>query len=72
MDGTIYINRVFENGAVELLNRDNQPFKVNGQRIKHYFEGEMITKGADKLFLHNAGDTVAETQRNTNPNNIIK
>ena len=66
------INRVFENGVVELLNRDNQPFKVNGQRIKHYFEGEMITEGVDKLFLHDARDIVAETQRSTNPNNIIK
>ena len=69
--GPFIINRVFENGAVELLNRDNQPFKVNGQRIKHYFEGEMITEGVDKLFLHDARDTVAETQGNTNSNNKI-
>src|SRR3954465_7926069 len=70
--GPFIINRVFENGAVELLNRDNQPFKVNGQRIKHYFEGERITEGVDKLFLQETRDTLAETQRDSNPNNIIK
>jgi len=55
-----------------LLNRDNQPFKVNGQRIKHYFEGERITEGVDKLFLQEGRDTEDETQRVSNPNNIIK
>src|SRR5436190_10615225 len=70
--GPFIINRVFSNGAVELLNRDNQSFKVNGQRLKHYFEGETITEGVEKLFLQDARDIVAETQRNTNPENIVK
>src|SRR5436189_5148570 len=70
--GPFIINRVFENGAVELLNRDNQPFKVNGQRLKHYFEGETIKEGIEKLFLQEGRDTEDETQRVSNSNNIIK
>src|SRR3954468_19787432 len=49
--GPFIINRVFPNGAVKLLNRDNQAFKLNGQRLKYYFEGETITEGVENLFL---------------------
>src|SRR4051812_36773548 len=70
--GPFIINRVFSNGAVELLDRDNKPFKFNGQRIKHYFEGETITEGVEKLFLQDASDKVTKTQRNTNSENQVK
>ena len=40
-DGPFVVNQVFPHGAVEILNpRDGSMFKVNGQRLKPYVEGD--------------------------------
>src|SRR5436190_11593743 len=62
--GPFIINRVFENGAIELLDRENKPFKVNGQRLKHDFEGKTITEGVEELFLQDARDKITGEQGN--------
>ena len=38
--GPFEIKQVFPFGTVELLGRDGQTFRVNGQRLKHYHGGE--------------------------------
>jgi len=48
--GPYFITRVFPHGAVELRNAKNELFKVNGQRLKHYIDGE-INEGAAVLYL---------------------
>ena len=38
--GPFTITQVFPHGAIELMDETlNQPFKVNGGRLKHYFGG---------------------------------
>src|SRR5436190_16990172 len=39
--GPYLITQVFPNAAVELKNKQNELFKVNGQRLKHYIDGEL-------------------------------
>ena len=40
--GPFRINQIFPFGAVELEEENTgRRFKVNGQRIKHYFEGDV-------------------------------
>ena len=41
--GPFEIKQVFPFGTVELLGRDGQTFRVNGQRLKHYHGGEERT-----------------------------
>jgi hypothetical protein len=38
--GPFIINQVFPHGAVELRDNENRLFKVNGQRLKPYIDGE--------------------------------
>ncbi|XP_019052105.1 PREDICTED: uncharacterized protein LOC109114229, partial [Nelumbo nucifera] len=38
--GPFVVAKVFSYGAIELHNDDGSTFKVNGQRLKHYIEGE--------------------------------
>ena len=38
--GPFKIKQVFLFGAVELLGQDGCTFRVDGQRLKHYYEGE--------------------------------
>ena len=35
--GPFEITKVFQSGAVEIKNKSNEIFTVNGQRLKHYF-----------------------------------
>ncbi|XP_021732994.1 uncharacterized protein LOC110699786 [Chenopodium quinoa] len=37
--GPFTIKRVFPYGAIEISNENGEPFKVNGQRLKPYFDG---------------------------------
>ncbi|XP_024027705.1 uncharacterized protein LOC112093457 [Morus notabilis] len=39
--GPFTVTKVFPFGAVEIQRGDEPAFKVNGQRLKHYFEGEV-------------------------------
>ena len=38
--GPFKVKQVFPFGAVELWDKNGQVFRVNGQRLKHYFSGE--------------------------------
>ncbi|XP_023756206.1 uncharacterized protein LOC111904710 [Lactuca sativa] len=38
-DGPFVVKQFFPHGAIELISRDETPFKVNGHRVKHYEEG---------------------------------
>ena len=37
--GPFIVRKAYPNGAVELEGQDGVRFTVNGQRVKHYFEG---------------------------------
>lgn len=39
--GPFLVHKVFPHGAIELKNPSNgDTFKVNGQRLKHYYKGQ--------------------------------
>nr|XP_021861069.1 uncharacterized protein LOC110800088 [Spinacia oleracea] len=40
--GPFNVIRVFPHGAIEILNDDSGSFKVNGNRLKHYYLGDSI------------------------------
>nr|GFB61645.1 reverse transcriptase domain-containing protein [Tanacetum cinerariifolium] len=42
--GPFTITQVFRYGTVELSQPDGPNFKVNGHRVKHYFEGDISSK----------------------------
>ena len=42
--GPFNVTKVFPYGALEIQQGDSSPFKVNGQRVKHYYGGEIETK----------------------------
>ncbi|XP_057990556.1 uncharacterized protein LOC131172941 [Hevea brasiliensis] len=44
------VMQVFPHGAVEIWSETLGAFKVNGQRLKPYFQGELIEKGANCAF----------------------
>src|SRR3954462_8948003 len=44
------ITQVFPHGAIELKNKKDEFFMVNGQRLKHYIDGE-INDGAVALYF---------------------
>ena len=48
--GPFKVIEVFSYGGVELEGTDGQQFKVNGQRVKPYMEGEPLVKTS--VFLH--------------------
>jgi transposase InsO family protein len=50
--GPFVINKVYPSGAVELIGESNNLFTVNGQRLKHYLEGE-THEGEEKFLLNN-------------------
>ena len=54
--GPYSVIEVFPNGAVTLSNSDNFQFKVNGHRLKHYFEGYSKSVDNEEFTLH-AQDT---------------
>ena len=37
--GLFLVTKTFPNGAVEIQEGNGHPFVVNGQRLKHYYEG---------------------------------
>ncbi|XP_073121729.1 uncharacterized protein [Henckelia pumila] len=46
--GLFVITNVFPHGAVEIQSFEiSKIFKVNGQRLKHYFEGVQANEGED-------------------------
>ncbi|XP_021773641.1 protein NYNRIN-like [Chenopodium quinoa] len=45
--GPFKINKVHPYGTIELENTRGEPFKVNGQRVKHYRVGDPIDEGVD-------------------------
>ncbi|GKF32460.1 hypothetical protein Tco_0102258, partial [Tanacetum coccineum] len=47
--GPFTINKVFPYGTVELSQPDGPKFKVNGHRVKHYFEGDFPPKEVQDL-----------------------
>ncbi|KAL5571659.1 hypothetical protein UlMin_021256 [Ulmus minor] len=48
--GPFLVTKVFPYGAVEISHETKGTFKVNGQRLKHYFDGE-FNKQKDSLQL---------------------
>ena len=42
--GPFNVTKVFPYGALEIQQGDSSPFKVNGQRVKHYYGGEIEKK----------------------------
>ncbi|GKE48608.1 reverse transcriptase domain-containing protein [Tanacetum coccineum] len=42
--GPFTITKVFPYGTIELSQPDGPNFKVNGHRVKHYFEGDLPSK----------------------------
>ena len=47
--GPYVINQIFPNGVVEISRQNGSNFKVNGQRLKHYYEP--FTQEKEELFL---------------------
>ncbi|XP_015572719.1 uncharacterized protein LOC107260980 [Ricinus communis] len=45
--GSFRVSKVFPYGSIELWNRQNGTFKVNGQRVKHYRVGDPIDESVD-------------------------
>ncbi|XP_015575040.1 uncharacterized protein LOC107261293 [Ricinus communis] len=45
--GLFRISKVFPYGSIELWNKQNGTFKVNGQRVKHYRVGDLINESVD-------------------------
>jgi len=50
--GPFQVKKVFPFVAVELVNQSGEPFKVNGQRLKHYFAEEPVCIEEDLLLLN--------------------
>ena len=48
------MNRVFENGAIEVEGRKRVLFKVNGQRLKLYFGEHTIVSKIEVVYLADA------------------
>nr|GEV67598.1 reverse transcriptase domain-containing protein [Tanacetum cinerariifolium] len=48
--GPFTIAQVFSYGTVELSQPDGPNFKVNGHRVKHYFEGDIPSKDCPAMF----------------------
>ncbi|XP_056688773.1 uncharacterized protein [Spinacia oleracea] len=48
--GPFRVSKVFPYGSIELWNRQNGTFKVNGQRVKHYRVGDPIDESVDVTF----------------------
>nr|GEX32065.1 reverse transcriptase domain-containing protein [Tanacetum cinerariifolium] len=42
--GPFTITQLFSYGTIELSQPDGSNFKVNGHRVKHYFEGDILSK----------------------------
>ncbi|XP_048496454.1 uncharacterized protein LOC125495700 [Beta vulgaris subsp. vulgaris] len=42
--GPFEVKKVFPHGAVEVCGKDLESFKVNGQRLKIYYEGDTLGK----------------------------
>ena len=49
--GPFKVNRVFENGEVELKGEKGELFKVNGQRLKHYFGEQALVSKVEVVYL---------------------
>ena len=43
--GPFIVTKVYPYGAIEVFSENSGLFKVNGQRLKHYFEGESVPEG---------------------------
>ncbi|GJW44528.1 ribonuclease H-like domain-containing protein [Tanacetum coccineum] len=54
--GPNIFKRVYPNGAIEIIDRDGFNFKVNGQRLKKYYEGD-IDKEDDEVIEFENGVT---------------
>nr|GEW43669.1 reverse transcriptase domain-containing protein [Tanacetum cinerariifolium] len=64
--GPFTITHVFSYGTVELP-QPNGPFKVNGHRVKHYFGGDIPSKGIDFMgpFPSSKGNKAIISDRGT-------
>ena len=49
--GPFRVKQIFPHGAVELSNKENETFKVNGQRLKPYFAEETSLQSATCALL---------------------
>ena len=49
--GPFIVTKVYPHGAVEIQENNGNPFTVNGQRLKHYFEGVTL-EGVDSITLY--------------------
>ncbi|XP_015583459.1 uncharacterized protein LOC107262403 [Ricinus communis] len=45
--GPFQVSKVFPYDSIELWNRQNDTFKVNGQRVKHYGVSDLIDESVD-------------------------
>ena len=50
--GPFIIKEVFPFGAVEVIDKEGNPFRVNGQRLKKYYTGEVL--GIETIHLEDA------------------
>ena len=53
--GPFMVKHVYPYGAVEIYDKPNNSFKVNGQRLKPYFAGEVISI-RENYTLHNPSE----------------
>nr|GEY47709.1 reverse transcriptase domain-containing protein [Tanacetum cinerariifolium] len=49
--GPFTITRVFPYGTIELSQRNGLNFKVNGHRVKHYFDGDIPSNVSSDLYM---------------------
>ena len=43
--GPFTVTKVYPYGAIEVFSGNTGLFKVNGQRLKHYFDGDSVPRG---------------------------
>lgn len=53
--GPFTVKHVYPYGAVEIYDKPTNSFKVNGQRLKPYFAGEVISR-KENYTLHNPSE----------------
>ncbi|XP_059315786.1 uncharacterized protein LOC132066498 [Lycium ferocissimum] len=50
--GPFEVTQVFPHGAIELIGPDGEQFKVNGERVKHYFGLPNEAKAMEVIYLN--------------------
>ncbi|GKA02385.1 reverse transcriptase domain-containing protein [Tanacetum coccineum] len=59
--GLNIIKRVYPYGAIEIIDRDGFSFKINGHRLKKYYEGNIDKEDYEVIEFENGTDSYPDT-----------